>query len=120
MEKIAVILIRGTATAKKEIADTLYMLKLRRKHAMVLLEKTPANMGMIYKVKDYVTYGEMDESFEKTLKEKRPEEYAKGFFRLHPPKGGFERGGIKKAYSNKGALGYRGKEIVSLIKRMME
>ncbi|MEM3370772.1 MAG: uL30 family ribosomal protein [Candidatus Woesearchaeota archaeon] len=120
MEKIAVILIRGTSTAKKEIIDTLNMLRLRRKHAMVLLEKNPANLGMIYKVKDYVTYGEIDESFENMLKEKMPKEYEKGFFRLHPPIGGFERGGIKRAYTNKGALGYRGKEIIALIKKMMK
>jgi large subunit ribosomal protein L30 len=41
----------------------------------------------------------------------------KPFFRLHPPRKGF-RASIKRPYRNKGELGYRGKEINDLIKRM--
>lgn len=41
------------------------------------------------------------------------------FFRLHPPIGGFERAGIKKAYAVGGTLGYRGKDINKLITRMI-
>jgi large subunit ribosomal protein L30 len=41
----------------------------------------------------------------------------KPIFRLNPPKKGFE--GIKRSFSNKGALGYRGKEINNLIERMI-
>lgn len=41
----------------------------------------------------------------------------KPIFRLSPPKNGYE--GIKRSFSNKGALGYRGKEINKLIKRMI-
>jgi large subunit ribosomal protein L30 len=41
----------------------------------------------------------------------------KPIFRLSPPKKGFE--GIKRSYTNKGALGYRGKQINNLIKRML-
>jgi large subunit ribosomal protein L30 len=44
---------------------------------------------------------------------------AKPFFRLKPPTGGFERKGIKQPYSVGGALGYRGKEINILIKKML-
>ncbi|MBI4095448.1 MAG: 50S ribosomal protein L30 [DPANN group archaeon] len=43
----------------------------------------------------------------------------KTFFRLHPPSGGFERGGIKQNYAQGGALGYRKKEINRLIERMI-
>ena len=43
----------------------------------------------------------------------------KTFFRLHPPIGGFERGGIKKGFAEGGALDYRGKEINRLILRMI-
>ncbi len=39
-------------------------------------------------------------------------------FRLHPPKKGHRRKGIKAPYSMGGALGYRGKEISELIMRM--
>jgi large subunit ribosomal protein L30 len=41
----------------------------------------------------------------------------KPIFRLNPPKKGYE--GIKRAYVNKGALGYRGKDINKLITRMI-
>jgi len=42
---------------------------------------------------------------------------AKPIFRLNPPKKGYE--GIKRSYKNKGALGYRGKDINKLIERMI-
>jgi large subunit ribosomal protein L30 len=41
----------------------------------------------------------------------------KPLFRLEPPKKGYE--GIKRSYKNKGALGYRGKDINNLIQRMI-
>ena len=41
----------------------------------------------------------------------------KPIFRLNPPKKGFE--GVKRSFVNKGALGYRGKEINNLISRML-
>jgi large subunit ribosomal protein L30 len=41
----------------------------------------------------------------------------KPIFRLNPPKKGYK--GIKKSFTNNGALGYRGKEINKLIERMI-
>jgi large subunit ribosomal protein L30 len=41
----------------------------------------------------------------------------KPIFRLNPPKNGYE--GIKRSFTNKGALGYRGKEINKLIEKMI-
>ncbi|MCL4314754.1 MAG: 50S ribosomal protein L30 [Candidatus Thermoplasmatota archaeon] len=38
--------------------------------------------------------------------------------RLHPPKGGYEY--IRKPYGNGGSLGYRGKEINILIRKMLK
>ena len=55
-------------------------------------------------------------SFEKKFSEF---DMLKQFFKLSPPVGGFERGGIKKSYSIGGVLGYRGKEINKLLKKMM-
>lgn len=43
---------------------------------------------------------------------------AKPLFRLNPPVGGF-KGSTKKHFTVKGELGYRGKEINELIKRMI-
>ena len=45
--------------------------------------------------------------------------HKKRFFRLNPPRKGWEGKGIKKSYSVGGALGYRGKAINDLIKRML-
>ena len=45
-------------------------------------------------------------------------EDAKPVFRLHPPEGG-HKGSTKRHYTVKGELGYRGKEINELIKRMI-
>ena len=43
----------------------------------------------------------------------------KSFFRLKPPTKGFERKGIRKPYSMGGVFGYRGKEIKSLLEKMI-
>ncbi|ADG13284.1 50S ribosomal protein L30 [Methanocaldococcus infernus] len=43
----------------------------------------------------------------------------KPVFRLHPPRKGYERGGIKKHFNIGGALGYRGEKINELLERMM-
>ena len=49
----------------------------------------------------------------KELKDLKP------VLRLNPPKGGFERGGIKKPYGKGGVLGYRGDKINELIAKML-
>ena len=41
----------------------------------------------------------------------------KPVFRLSPPRKGYE--GIKRSFQNKGALGYRGKKINTLIEKML-
>ena len=43
----------------------------------------------------------------------------KPVLRLHPPRGSMGWGGIKRAYSVGGALGFRGDEISSLAERMI-
>ncbi|MCR4368331.1 MAG: 50S ribosomal protein L30 [archaeon] len=43
----------------------------------------------------------------------------KRVFRLHPPKKGHARGGIKRPFAIGGALGNRGEKIDELIKKMM-
>lgn len=43
--------------------------------------------------------------------------FIKPYFRLHPPKGGFKKT-LKRDYTNRGELGYRGKAINELAKRM--
>lgn len=56
----AVIRLRGSVKTKKEINDTLEMLKLKRVNHCVIVPQTPQYEGMLKKVKDYITYGEID------------------------------------------------------------
>ncbi len=115
--EFAVIRLRGGIGVKKPIKDTLLMLNLNKTHHCVIINNSPEKLGMILKCKDYVTWGEITPETKKLL-EPRKEENKKAF-RLNPPKGGFERKGIKKAFREGGALGYRKDKINGLIKRML-
>jgi large subunit ribosomal protein L30 len=68
---IAAIRVRGRTGIKKEIADTLDMLKLTRINHAVLIEETPSYKGMLQKAKDYITWGEVDEEIVAKLLSKR-------------------------------------------------
>ncbi len=141
-KKIAVVRIRGGIGIKKIILDTLKMLRVYRQNYCVVIESSPSYMGMIRKSKDYITWGEIDDETYKLLVEGKGEEYKgrdtdkkgkikykkfiendgkkiKPFFRLSPPRKGFERKGIKVPFSKGGALGYREGRINALIKRML-
>ena len=142
MSKIAIVRVRGSINLSNDIKETLSLLRLYRKNYCVVVEDSPSYKGMINKVKDFVTYGEIDDGTYKELVEKRREEFKgrekdskskveykkfilvdgkkiKPFFRLSPPKKGFGRKGIKVAYAAKGALGYRAEKINELLKRMI-
>jgi large subunit ribosomal protein L30 len=121
--KLALILIRGSVRMSKDIKSTLFALRLRRKHACVVIDDTPSNKWAAVKCKDFITYGEINEETYKLLVEKRGKKDEKGnpkkFFSLSSPKGGFERKGIKNPFTKGGALGYRGAKINDLIKKMI-
>lgn len=55
-----VVRVRGTTGVKKGISDTLKMLRLTRINHGVLVEDTPSLDGMLQKIKDYITWGEID------------------------------------------------------------
>ncbi len=54
-----VIRVRGTTGVKRDIADTLKMLRLNRLNHGVLIEENPSSEGMLQKSKDYITWGEI-------------------------------------------------------------
>jgi large subunit ribosomal protein L30 len=124
-EMLAVVVVRGMIDMDHGMIDTMTMLRLLRKNYCVVITKNAVNLGMVNKVKDYVTFGEIDEPTLKALIEKRAEKSArdpkktKPFFRLSPPRKGFGRKGIKESFKNGGALGYRGAKINELIMRML-
>lgn len=115
---IAIIRIRGQTGIRREISDTLDMLKLKTKFSCVIVPNNPSYTGMIKKIKDFVTYGTIDDETLKDLESKR-KEADKITYRLHPPRGGFESKGTKKAFIVGGALGNRKEKINDLLKRMM-
>lgn len=121
--KLAAILIRNTTSASPEARKTLKLLGLLKKFTCVVVQNNVMNRGMLEKIKDYTTYGEVDESTTKMLEEKRGKKGREGKprkdFHLHPPRGGFERKGIKRSHYQGGALGYRGAKINDLIKKMV-
>ncbi len=140
-DKVAVVLVRGMVNMNDGIKKTLALLNLTRKNNCVVITDNPVNMGMVKKVKDYVTWGSVSEETFKELVNKRGKEKTTRLtdskkkysynaleingkkysptFPLNPPKKGFGRKGIKVAFKVGGALGDRGEKINDLIKRMI-
>lgn len=114
-DKIAVVMVRGLIGESAEIRDTLRMLGLTRKNHCALLDNTPSISGMVKKVKDLVTWGELAPETLHLLEKKAKE----GVVRLGPPRKGFGRKGIKAPFTIGGALGYRGEKINELLMRMI-
>jgi large subunit ribosomal protein L30 len=138
-----VIRIRGSINMKKDIKDTLAMLRLNRKMHCVLIKENDVMKGMLRKVRNWITWGEIDddnlrlliekrgrkigekkllnqeveEAFKKIKENQKTPEEIKPVFRLTPPSKGFKES-VKQHYP-KGELGYRGKEINELLKRMI-
>ncbi len=70
-KRIAIIRIHGATNLQGKVKDTLKMLRLYKKHTCVVVPNTPTFMGMLKRVKDLVTWGEVSpETFKKML-EKR-------------------------------------------------
>lgn len=57
----AVIRLRGKGDLRREVKDTLTMLHLTRQNHCVVVPQNPTYAGMLRLVKDYVTWGEVDE-----------------------------------------------------------
>ena len=139
---IAVIRIKGSSGMKGDVDDTLNMLRLYKKNFCAVVPDNKDYNGMMKKIKDYATWGEISDGMLRELIEKRGEDYkgretdSKGMirykkffefngkkikkvFRLNSPKKGYGRKGIKHVFSKGGALGYRGEKINDLIARMI-
>lgn len=69
MSKLAIVLVRGTVNMHPDVKKTLELFYLKKKFACVVVPDNKVNRGMIAKIKDYVTYGEIDENtYEAVLK----------------------------------------------------
>ena len=107
---IAVIKIRSHIGSSPKARKTMELLALRRKFNCAILSKD--KIPMVKRCKDYVAFGEIDKKILDQLKAK-----VGSVVNLKPPKGGFKS--IKRPFQDGGSLGYRGKEINELIKRMI-
>ena len=56
----AVIRVRGRTGVRRDIEDTLKMLNLTRINHCTIIPETPSYKGMLQKVTDYVTWGEIN------------------------------------------------------------
>ena len=110
---LAVIRLRGSIGVRKELSDTMKMLGLKRINTLTIIPRTDSIIGMIKKVEDFVTWGELAKELEEKIRGGKKQGKV---FQLNPPKKGLKS--IKKRFPN-GDLGYRGKKINDFIKRMM-
>jgi len=137
---ICIIRIRGETKIDRDVKETFYRLRLRKKYSCVVLNPNKEQIGMIKKIRDFIAYGEIRRDVFEKLIERRGQPLNKGkkidpkkviedlekgksyeslglkpFFRLHPP-----RGGIKsKVHFPKGVLGDNGNKINDLVLRML-
>ena len=119
-DKLVATRIRSTRGAQEGVKDTLEMLNLTKKHRAIVLDDTKQNRGMLQKVKDFITYGEVSEDTLEELEDKRSTSSGKDHvYRLAPPTGGYEAKGVKVNYSAGGANGYRGDDMDDLVQRML-
>ena len=70
-KRISIIRIKGETKLKRTIKQTVLLLRLYKKHTCVVVPNNPNYVGMITKVKDYVTWGEIDSETFKLLLEKK-------------------------------------------------
>ena len=141
-KQLAAVRVRGITGIKRDIVETMKMLRLYKNNFCAVLPNNKIYAGMLMRAKDYITWGEIDDETFKALVDKRGEEFKgreadskgkikynnfvvinnkkiKKYFRLNAPRKGFGRKGIKYSFQQGGALGYRGEKINDLIKRMI-
>ncbi|MDR2829710.1 MAG: 50S ribosomal protein L30 [Methanobrevibacter sp.] len=66
-----VVRVRGTTGVKKDVANTLNMLRLNKINHGVIIQNNPSYKGMLQKVKDYITWGEVKPEVLKDVISKR-------------------------------------------------
>lgn len=135
---IIVIRISGLVEVDHTVNETLSRLRLRRKYTAILLQETAENLKLLQHIRNFVAYGQLDQTTLAELLTKRgnalnhkkvdgaklaPEAEKKTldelglkpFFCLHPPRGGID----SKLHYPKGVLGDNKKDIAQLVRRML-
>lgn len=73
MKRLAVIRVRGTARTRRDVEETLEMLRLTRVNYCTFVNDDASYLGMLQKVKDFVTWGEVDAEDVETILRNRGE-----------------------------------------------
>ena len=136
-----VVRVRGSVNVRREVKDSLKMLRLGRTNHCIILPENQNFLGMLKAVSNYVTWGEIQkpllerlilkrgrigrkrlslEESKKIVKKIMENNSVKAginpVFRLSPPRKGYKS---TKQYFPKGDLGYRGEKINDLLGRMI-
>ncbi|MEK6940339.1 MAG: uL30 family ribosomal protein, partial [Nanoarchaeota archaeon] len=69
--RLVIVRVRGVCKLKKKTEATMRMLRLFKKNHCSIVKNSKQVIGMIQKIKDYVTWGELDEGTMRLLLEKR-------------------------------------------------
>ncbi len=142
-----VIRVRGTIHARHDIVTTLEHLNLTRPNHATVLPEAEEFRGMLSKVQGYVTWGEAEPDTVSLLLKERGETHegaklstvpetdlpglskqvltqgltrtpgVRPLFRLRAPRGGWRS--TKRPFALGGALGYRGRAINDLARKML-
>jgi large subunit ribosomal protein L30 len=139
----AVIRMKSSVKMTRNLVDTFRRLRLKKANNCVIVPSNPTATGMLKKVCEYVTWGEIEQDVLEEMLEKRGKSTAGGsldskkaksaaakilkgetagkldiqpVFRLSPPSKGLRS--IRMHYP-RGDLGYRGTDVNSLLKRMI-
>ena len=113
---LAAILIRSQLHFHRELKETLQRINLHDKLNCVVVPDNSVYRGMLQRASAVLAWGSVSaETVEKLSSVRRRKGKA---YRLQPPRGGFERKGIKVPYTVGGALGKR-PEMDSLIAKMI-
>lgn len=70
-QQLAVVRVRGCVHVKQDIADTLKLLHLTKVNHSVVVDDRPQYKGMLLKVRDYITWGTVNEEMLQRLLTKR-------------------------------------------------
>ncbi len=131
---VAAVRIRGRVNVRHDITETLNRLNLKRVSNCTIIKVNEPALGMLKKSSGHIAYGEVDEETlsklvtkfglnvdpkgvisgkvdMKDIKEKLP-------LRLHPPKHGYRKS-TRLNVKQGGTLGYMGKDVNTLIARMV-
>ncbi len=137
---IIVIRISGMVKIPRDVQETLYRIRLRRKYSATLLQDSAETQALLMQVRNFVAYGQISRDMLEKLLEKRGkrtdkksidtdkliqqiekhgvrESGLKPFFRLHSPRGGID----SRIHfgTRKGVLGDNKEAIDALVERML-